>query len=182
MEKITQEDLQFLKELAHELKTQDNRCTANPFHAIKTTERIYGASNGYSDGAVVMSDGETYAESIEELKDNWLELSKDWEDYPEIDGFESREEFNQLVGDIHSLENWFDVESFINAYDEKFSDFEVVEYFEYQKLQNVFLTEKACKKHIELNSYHYNEPIDYVDCAWRNPEFDRLIEIIKKFD
>jgi hypothetical protein len=36
---------------------------------------------------------------------------------------------------------------------------------------------KACKKHIECNSHHYNEPVDYLSYASRNPE----LEMVQKF-
>lgn len=43
--------------------------------------------------------------------------------------------------------------------------------------ENCFLTEKACKEHIESNHYHYTDPKDYLNHAWRNPE----MELISKF-
>ena len=47
----------------------------------------------------------------------------------------------------------------------------------FNRNKNAFLTAKGCKDHIEKNSYHYNDPIDYLNCAWRNPE----MELISKF-
>jgi hypothetical protein len=43
---------------------------------------------------------------------------------------------------------------------------------------NHFLTEKGCKEHIQRNHYHYNEPVDYLNHAWRNPEMDLISEFL----
>lgn len=46
-----------------------------------------------------------------------------------------------------------------------------------KRYQNFFFTEKACKDHIERNEYHYNNPKDYLNAAFRNPE----LEVVQKF-
>lgn len=43
-----------------------------------------------------------------------------------------------------------------------------------------FLTEKACKNHIEYNDYHYTKPSSYVVSAWRNPEMVAVMQSILK--
>jgi len=47
-------------------------------------------------------------------------------------------------------------------------------------LSNVFFTEKACHKHIELNHYHFNKPRSYVKHAWRNPEVESIFKAIRE--
>ena len=46
------------------------------------------------------------------------------------------------------------------------------------KYTNAFLTEKACKRHIEQNSYHYNEPKDYLSSANRNYELELVFQFL----
>lgn len=46
----------------------------------------------------------------------------------------------------------------------------------------VFLTKRACKKHIEQNDYHYDNPHTYALTAWRNPEVEHLLKILKNAD
>ncbi len=43
----------------------------------------------------------------------------------------------------------------------------------------MFLTIEECKRHIEHNGYHYNEPHPYAMTAWRSPEVERLYEILE---
>jgi hypothetical protein len=39
-----------LHQIGHRLRTQDNRCTANPIFQVQVKERIYGFDSAYSDG------------------------------------------------------------------------------------------------------------------------------------
>lgn len=49
--------------------------------------------------------------------------------------------------------------------------------YEYE-YSNAFLTEKACKHHIECNAHHYFEGTDYISHAFRNPELETLLKFI----
>jgi len=70
-----------------------------------------------------------------------------------------------------------------------FSDFELEEELEKRgwvkigvakrvKHQNVFLTEKAIKRHIKSNPYLYQNPRDFMFHAFRNPELEGVINAI----
>ena len=52
-----------------------------------------------------------------------------------------------------------------------------VNYSYEHRYQNAFFTERACKRHIQKNAYHYDEPVDYLSYATRNPE----LELVMKF-
>ena len=43
-----------------------------------------------------------------------------------------------------------------------------------------FFTVKAAQAHIEANRHHYNEPRDFIVHSWRDPEKERLFEILGK--
>jgi len=45
-----------LRQIGHQLRTQDNRCTANPIFQVRGKERIYGLDPSASDEAVWMDD------------------------------------------------------------------------------------------------------------------------------
>ena len=48
--------------------------------------------------------------------------------------------------------------------------------------EGCFLTEKACREHIEKNHYHYSkDAVPYCTHAWRNPEMELIIELLEKF-
>lgn len=138
---VTDEQYEFLKNLKHEMETQDNRGTAQPyFYQIKRKERIYGEELQQSDGTV-------------------------W-----VNGLE-RNELTEEEYEIEKKEEGFDE-----------SDWTELQYQEFTTYTNVFLTEKACEEHIQSNKHHYlDEPVShlsYVDHAWRNPEMEKLYEII----
>ena len=46
----------------------------------------------------------------------------------------------------------------------------------------VFLTKKACMEHIKKNAHNYNDPHTYVMTAFRCPEYERLLKILKETD
>lgn len=47
---ISNEEYEFLKELRQELKTQDNRITANPIYGVMYKKRVWGMDADYCDG------------------------------------------------------------------------------------------------------------------------------------
>lgn len=172
MEKIlNKEDLEFLKELAHELKTQDNDYNASPVFWGIQQEITRPTGEEYSGTYIIYetSEGNEVYDSeekdLEYFKNYLLEgehvTEKDLEDIDEDNLFDFIKE--------HDLEEYFG-ESYITK------NYELVEN------TGAFLTKRAAKKHIELNSYHYNKPRTYAMTAWRNEEFGKLIKIIEKFD
>jgi len=44
----------------------------------------------------------------------------------------------------------------------------------------VFLTAKAAQRHIDENYYHYYKPFTYGISCWRNPEMQKVLEILSK--
>jgi hypothetical protein len=155
---VTDEMYDFLMKLSIEINAQDNRSTAMPyFFQIQTKEQVptmesCGTEAWHYDGSII--------ETEEEIK-------KVIFDYKEFD-----------------IESEHDNESY-----ESYSDWEkdeILEKIGYQKIyydykdvyKNCFLTEKACKTHIESNKHHYNEPVDYLSYAFRNPELEKVYEFL----
>ncbi len=52
----------------------------------------------------------------------------------------------------------------------------VKEDWQFDLRAGVFFTEEACKEHIRLNHYHYNEPRVYCIGAWRNDEMQSIMQ------
>lgn len=76
--------LEKLKEIQHELKTQDNRCTADPIFLVEECERIYGMDSDYSDNYIwynredcYEADGEE-AKILDDLEDNYKGIPSCW--------------------------------------------------------------------------------------------------------
>lgn len=162
---LTQDDIQFLKDLGTELKTQDNRCTAKPLiFQIREEKNIVGMDLDYSDDTVLLI-GDEYHEFYE--VEDAIEFLLDC-DYLESDDLED-EEFNDLA----------ELYEFLDARDMDYITLTGVS--KEDSFKEFFLTAKACDNHIKMNHYHYKKPDSYAKHAWRSPELERLLEIVEKF-
>ena len=143
-----------LVELSTNINNQDHRCTAMPyFFQVQTQEIIYvpdgcGAEAWYWDEVILKTDKEI---------NDWL---YDW-----FDGDKTSEEITNLT------------ESEKKQILEEIG-YRKVNYNYENKYQNAFLTEKSCKKHIRLNKHHYNQPVDYLSHAFRNPDLETIFEFL----
>lgn len=163
---LTAEDVKFLKELKHELNTQDNRMTANPrFYQIQH-DRFVASFDGDGNYFEAVRDGErlgiyTYDdEGLEELKDVMLA------DYDE-EYSEDVEEINSLK--LEKLNNdSLDLKCYGGDYEHVYV--------------NAFLTERACREHIAANRHHYQNPVDYLSYGFRNPELEKVLGILSKIE
>ena len=156
--KLTDEMYNFLIELSKEMSTQDLRCTAMPYFFQVESDRMRITAEGcgieawHFDGNMLETDEEIRT-AIFEYKEWDEDLEEDINKYEELDG-----------GEIEEI--------LIEAGYRKVN-------YEYENVYtNSFLTEKACKQHIKANSYHYNNPQDYLTHAFRNPELEKVIEFI----
>lgn len=161
---LPEEDVKFLKELANEIKTQDNRGTASPYYyTVRQKKRIVGIDANYSENTVWL---DTYSGEFTE----WA----------------TEEDAIKAVMKDHEL----DREAAEKFVDDNVTEFGTTEY-EYDT--NVFLTYKGFLEHMKLNGHNYSGRHDgdnfkerdycksYVEYAHRNPELKRLLEIIMKF-
>lgn len=159
---ISREDYEFLKRLKHELNTQETDYQASPrFWVVAEHKKEYGIANGYQDGCEVY-DPECCGswDSVEEFKEYLIdeEIIKE----SELAGLESFEEILNALG-----ESEFNLVGYRDKYD-------------CIAPNTMFLTKKSCKRHIELNHYHYSKPHTYAMTAWRSPEVERLLRIISE--
>ena len=148
---LNKEDKQFLKELQHQMLTQDTVGQANPrFWVVRHKVRQYGIEDGCDiDGEEVIYNYETIAGNLKEL----CEYLRDNEDDLEIEYHEGTMEYVTIVKDDYE-EDFYDIKELLD-----------------------YMIEE-CKRHIEFNGYHYNEPHPYAMTAWRSPQVKRLYEIL----
>ena len=177
---MKKEDIEFLKELQHEMLTQDHVCQANPrFWVVMQEIKDYWV-NDDADGIFIYScqDGESVFEGgIEEVTE-WIKELDDVKDckfdvcYVEF----TYEEEEFAIGDANELQR------FLDEYDK--DNYSVGEYRIREEIvpNTMFLTLRECKEHIKSNSYHYNKPHSYAMTAWRSPKVQRLYEILEKTD
>lgn len=151
---VTDQMYNFLMNLSKELTTQDHRGTAMPyFFQVQTTHRIAvpegcGNEAWHYDG--------TFLETDEEVIDfiysyNAEDLSK-----KKIKAMSShqRDQYLKKIG------------------------FRVVNYDYEHRLENAFLTEKACEEHIRINKHNLRQPQSYLSHAFRNPELEQVLSFI----
>lgn len=171
---MTKEELDFLKSLQKELREQSTEGTAAPrfWGIMESGERL--TEEGCGDCVKIIDSThdirvfnsiEDYAEYIEEnfMSDmpadiciKWKHINKVFEE--DVLGF-ARQYLNRIV-DTHEYE----------AY-EKISD-----------KTGCFLTKRAAEEHIKKNWYHYSKPRPYCMNAWRNPQFEKFMQIFENLD
>lgn len=151
---VSDEMYSFLMELSKELNIQDHRGTAMPyFFQIQTQEEV-AVPEGCGTECFFMDDHK-------------IETDKEIQEaiYDYYGGKFSKKQVREM--DAWEQENTLKVIGFRKVY----YDFK-------NKYENAFLTAKACKEHIRLNSYHYHKPVDYLTHAFRNPELEMVLKFV----
>lgn len=206
---LTKEDFDFLIELQHEMLTQDHVGQAAPrFWVVAGTRREYRGSEYGSDGEILIHDTEEVADGIDEAVEYFLEnyademeqenisiisgtlentyrvlkidptVDKEDEDYTEgeevyfeVDLIQTIDELLEAMIDVGVIDNdgLYNSASYTNEH--------------YRYPDTMFLTNRSCKRHIELNHYHYSaDAHSYAMTAWRSPEVERLWKILDVID
>ena len=189
-EKLSNDDIKFLKELQKELNTEDNVGTANPrYWVIRQPERIYHLDEDEADYYVFIDECDKYELTLEDLKDKLEFLCDDNLKSVEVkDGVLTFEYFDEWLEEVEEYKVDYD-----NYYtDGKYkilelleSDVSVAYYKEVDATVDncMFLTQIDAENHLRANDYHYHEKArTYCMCGWRNPRFERLIKILSKTD
>lgn len=177
--KITNEEIQFLKNIQHEMNTQDNVGQADPrYWVIRNYKKVYGKELNNPDGisiydpnscnTIIQIDYEFFntdgviEEILKELEKDEYELSED-----EIDNIKTAYDMESLVERLEEIESY---------------EFHITEYEEIPEDSGMFLTHEAAIDHLERNHYHYAENAHtYAKTAWRSKE-EKLWEILQTVD
>jgi len=157
---ISEEDLVFLKDLAHELRTQNNRATATPiYYVVRKKKRIVGLVPGLGDDTVFVDSQDDYTEYKSEqealasyIKDGLTpeEAQKRFDDICEEYGvLETHEEENFFLTHKGFMEHMR-----LNAHN----------YPGKQDGDNGFVDSPECHS--------------FVKHAFRNPEIRKLVEVV----
>lgn len=165
---MNQEDKQFLADLAKELNTQDNAATRNPIWCIMDKEIVFTPEDN-GDFKVVTDDERTML--LEDFADEIAE--------------QVPAELAQEVNDAICLcDDTDELRTVLATYTGEDPDDYCM--FDARKEDLIcrdatgFLTKKSAEEHLKQNAHHYTkEARAYALSAWRNPVFERLINIIK---
>lgn len=168
---MKKEDIEFLRELQHELNTQEHDGQAAPrYWGIEETH-LEMTHDGEGEPYIITYDGDnqyTLKEYIEKIDEELVN-----EDFAEsiIDEWN----YNTDKSDAN------EVLDFANTYINTYDDYLVwlKETMRISKETGCFLTKRAAKNYLEKNYYHHNEGHTYAMTAWRNPEFEHLMNILQ---
>ena len=173
---MTQEDKDFIISLANEMQTQDTRGTAQPYGLVITNEHIVSGMN--SDLFFYLN----RANDMEYYEDDLMEMIADLEDWMEED------EYKDMLSDIgkYNINTFYRFNMFCGEYIP--SEWDKIGYIVQRTADstngcyegNFFLTEKSANEYIERNKHNLNKPGTYGVHLYRNPEMERLYDIIFK--
>nr|DAS10865.1 MAG TPA: hypothetical protein [Caudoviricetes sp.] len=189
-EKLSNDDIKFLKELQKEINTEDNVGTANPrYWVIRQPERIYHLDEDEADYYVFIDECDKYELTLEDLKDKLEFLCDDNLKSVEVkDGVLTFEYFDEWLEEVEEYK--VDYDNYYTDGKGKIlelleSDVSVAYYKEVDATVDncMFLTQIDAENHLRANDYHYHEKArTYCMCGWRSPRFERLINILSKTD
>lgn len=189
-EKLSNDDVKFLKELQKEINTEDNVGTANPrYWVIRQPERIYHLDEDEADYYVFIDEYDKYELTLEDLKDKLEFLCDDNLKSVEVkDGVLTFEYFDEWLEEVEEYK--VDYDNYYTDGKDKIlelleSDVRVAYYKEVDATVDncMFLTQIDAENHLRANDYHYHEKArTYCMCGWRSPRFERLINILSKTD
>lgn len=192
-EKLSNDDIKFLKELQKEINTEDNGGTSNPrYWVIRQPERIYHVDKDDADYYVFVDEYDRDELTLEDLKDKLEDLRDDNLRSVKVkDGVLTFEYFEEWFKELEKFEinydnyDIHDREGIDKVLELLEFDVSVVYYKEIDVIVDncMFLTQIDAENHLRTNDYHYHEKArTYCMHGWRNPRFKRLINILSKTD
>lgn len=175
MRSLTDSDIAFLKELQHELQTQDNFGTADPHYWHILEKKMVRTFEGNGEVGIIDEEGDVFLGNkmtirlLDELEsidmEDKLPLSfGDGESY----SYEEEYEFAKAI--------WEEYCGYRFHYELGYFT------FEYKVAYPLFFTYKECKEHIKRYGHNYSHPQAYCIYSDRTPNFERLLDILTNVD
>lgn len=170
---MKKEDIEFLRELQHELNTQEDEIQAAPRFWGIIEDVDYPTDEDHADNEYIYfyDDGDTltYDETVEYVESVIEDYDKD------------------IIDDwFNNVKNNYELEDLCIWIRETLDcDVEVCYSLNTERISTqtgCFLTKRAAKLHLAQNGYHYNNGKTYAMTAWRNPEFERVLNILQKMN
>ena len=166
--RVTDTVYEFLKDLQHELKTQDTDGQAAPRYWMVMEKEMVATPQGIGDAYIHMGDGAVYTldEAVQFVYDN-NEFFDDntttrWKGVDKKD-FDDVLEF---IKDVFGCgeEVWQEERDRISHF------------------SGAFLTKRECQRHIDANKHHYCKPHTFAMTAYRNYELEKLLVILETME
>ena len=175
---LNEDDARFLKGLQDELNSQPTLGTADPrFWVVmsKHWEPCFGDDE--PDGAFVDGDPERIDDIAEEV---YRVLEED-------EGEDAADAWALSYDVRMPSEGVFDFRGCTDDLFEEYArvvggDVTPAVLVERAAENTMFLTLREAEEHIAANSYHYIEPRPFCMCAWRSPQVERLVNVLRTAD
>jgi len=166
---LKKEDIEFLKELQHELNTQTNDGNADPVYwGIMEKREVLSMSGDIMYFHITGDDDEyTYDDFVQYITDKIIEA----------DDKELLDEWNELDHD-----NYYDVSYMAEILNIDYYKVECEETDYLSRETGCFLTKRAAQNYIDKCGYNHSKPRTYAMTAYRNYELERLLKILKETD
>lgn len=163
-------DIQFLKDLQHELNNQDHDIQAAPRFWVVGDYRWVSCPDGIGERVVVYLPDAAEAYEINDLlKDIRADDLEDMSD-------DAKEGFGEIECEASAFD-WIQ-----EHYDEG-ATLHCEEKVHFVRENTMFLTKAEAKQHIERNRHNYtDEAHTYAMTALRAPKVARLLDILETFD
>lgn len=175
---LSEDDARFLKGLQDELNSQPTLGTADPrFWVVmsKHWEPCFGDDE--PDGAFVDGD----VERIDDIAEEVYRILEEDEGKDAADAW-------ALSYDVRiPSDGVFDFRGCADDLFEEYArvvggDVTPAVLVERVDENTMFLTLRETEEHIAANSYHYIEPRPFCMCAWRSPQVERLVKVLRTAD
>ena len=175
---LTKADMDWIITLSVLMKTQNTRCTAQPYALILTERNIQVRGQDHGGKCGLHWDESFYEE------DQFDEFKSDIEEHFYNDGVDEEiaEALNEIEG-FHQVEGSNLSEVLRDKYNHDFSGSEIW----YEVVQepnennyNFFFTERGYGDYIKRNGHNLKKPQSYGIHLTRNDEMERVIDIIHK--
>lgn len=188
---LTPNDIEFLKELQHELNVQDSMGNRAPrFWVIKESKKTYvGENNDYEYVTITDEQNpESEIENLDELFDTIVEIASD-RSYPYLieknhDGYiiitntdtDSTDVICSITDETSGVLN--DITGEYDRFKSNYigNESRIVP-------DTLFLTHRACEEHLRKYGYNYSPDAHaYAMTADRRPEVERLMDLLQHID
>jgi hypothetical protein len=171
----TKEDIHFLKELQHELKTQENDGQAAPRYWSIMDYKWEVTEEGHEDRVSLFDGDACETLDLDEYVDEILNGErKDDFTGEELSELEYRKEYGSPSGVFDWIKEYDDGNRYYPIYEKEIS---------FIAWDTLFFTKKEAKQHLEKNRHHYSSKAHtFAMTAWRAPKMERLMKILETFD
>lgn len=179
---LSQEQIDFLKDLQKEINEQDTLATANPRIWVIIDYKRMPTSDDYASGYEIFESnfGETLTEEdVDEMIKEHIEENGENSIHEKI----LRNNSLGIGMAIPSNVKQWPIEIKMELLNEQGNDLILIPYSDIRFISEKsgsFLTNKAAKEHLASNKHHYTKKAHtYCLSGWRNPQMRQLVEILE---